>query len=136
MVTVPAMLPLYQRAAMSPLSLTCITALAAGTMNMLPWGGPTTRAATALQVSATELFVPVIPAMLVGLVGVFLLRAGTSAVRERARLANGPAFLDCGRRRGARRRPGRTRRSVVSAPARPVGVQCTADRRDAGGALR
>ena len=62
------MLPLYQRAAMSPLSLTCITALAAGTMNMLPWGGPTTRAATALQVSAGELFVPVIPAMLVGLV--------------------------------------------------------------------
>ena len=48
MVTGPAMLPLYQRAAMSPLSLTCITALAAGTMNMLPWGGPTTRAATAL----------------------------------------------------------------------------------------
>ena len=70
--------------AMSPLSLTCITALAAGTMNMLPWGGPTTRAATALQVSAGELFVPVIPAMLVGMVGVFLfaLRIGR---RERAR---------------------------------------------------
>ena len=93
MVTVPAMLPLYQRAAMSPLSLTCITALAAGTMNMLPWGGPTTRAATALQVSAAELFVPVIPAMLVGLVGVFVfaLRIGR---RERARLKSVPAFLD------------------------------------------
>ena len=50
MVTVPAMLPLYKRAGMSPLALTCITALAAGTMNMLPWGGPTTRAAAALQV--------------------------------------------------------------------------------------
>ena len=93
MVTVPAMLPLYQRAAMSPLSLTCITALAAGTMNMLPWGGPTTRAATALQVSAAELFVPVIPAMLVGLAGVFVfaLRIGQ---RERARLKSVPAFLD------------------------------------------
>lgn len=93
MVTIPAMLPLYQRAAMSPLSLTCITALAAGTMNMLPWGGPTTRAATALQVSATELFVPVIPAMLVGLVGVFFL-AWHIGRRERARLADMPAFVD------------------------------------------
>ena len=93
MVTVPAMLPLYQRAAMSPLSLTCITALAAGTMNMLPWGGPTTRAATALQVSAGELFVPVIPAMLVGLAGVFVfaLRIGR---HERARLKGVPAFID------------------------------------------
>ena len=84
MVTVPAMLPLYQRAAMSPLSLTCITALAAGTMNMLPWGGPTTRAATALQVSAGELFVPVIPAMLVGMVGVFVVRAPRRPARARA----------------------------------------------------
>ena len=93
MVTVPAMLPLYQRAAMSPLSLTCITALAAGTMNMLPWGGPTTRAATALQVNAADLFVPIIPAMLVGLAGVFLfaLRIGR---RERARLSGVPAFVD------------------------------------------
>jgi CitMHS family citrate-Mg2+:H+ or citrate-Ca2+:H+ symporter len=93
MVTIPAMLPLYQRTAMSPLSLTCITALAAGTMNMLPWGGPTTRAVTALQVSAGELFLPVIPAMLVGMVGVFVfaLRIGRL---ERARLKSVPAFDD------------------------------------------
>ena len=93
MVTVPAMLPLYARARMSPLVLTCITALAAGTMNMLPWGGPTTRAATALQVSATQLFVPVIPAMLAGMVGVFVfaMRIGQ---HERRRLARGPLLLD------------------------------------------
>ncbi len=93
MVTVPAMLPLYNRARMSALSLTCITALAAGTMNMLPWGGPTTRAATALQVSAGQLFVPVIPAMLAGMVGVFVcaLRIGQD---ERRRLARGPIRLD------------------------------------------
>jgi CitMHS family citrate-Mg2+:H+ or citrate-Ca2+:H+ symporter len=93
MVTVPAMLPLYVRARMSALSLTCITALAAGTMNMLPWGGPTTRVATALQVSATQLFVPVIPAMLVGLAGVcvFAMRIGQ---HERRRIASGPVPLD------------------------------------------
>jgi citrate-Mg2+:H+ or citrate-Ca2+:H+ symporter, CitMHS family len=93
MVTVPAMLPLYDRARMSTLSLTCITALAAGTMNMLPWGGPTTRAATALQVSAADLFVPVIPAMLIGMAGVFVfaIRIGR---QERRRIARGPVRFD------------------------------------------
>ena len=89
MVTVPAMLPLYRRAGMNPLVLASITALAAGTMNMLPWGGPTTRAATALQLSATQLFVPVIPAMLAGMAGVFLLAARLGR-QERRRLAELP----------------------------------------------
>jgi citrate-Mg2+:H+ or citrate-Ca2+:H+ symporter, CitMHS family len=93
MVTVPAMLPLYNRARMSALSLTCITALAAGTMNMLPWGGPTTRAATALQVSATQLFVPVIPAMVAGMVAVFVFAMRIGRL-ERRRLARGPVRLD------------------------------------------
>jgi len=85
MVTVPAMLPLYQRAGMSPLSLTCTTALAAGTMNMLPWGGPTNRAAVALQVGLTELFIPLLLPMLAGLAAVFALSAHIG-MWERARL--------------------------------------------------
>jgi len=93
MVTVPAMLPLYNRARMSALSLTCITALAAGTMNMLPWGGPTTRAATALQVGATQLFVPVIPAMVAGMVGVFMFAIRIGRL-ERQRIARAPVLLD------------------------------------------
>jgi len=94
MVTVPAMLPLYQRVGMSPLTLTCITALAAGTMNMLPWGGPTTRAATVLQTSATQLFIPMIPAMLVGMAGVFIFAARLGR-NERDRLrGSAPAFVD------------------------------------------
>lgn len=72
MVTVPAMLPLYQRAGMSPLALTSTTALAAGTMNMLPWAGPTTRAAAALHVSTTQLFVPNLIAMCAGIAAVFV----------------------------------------------------------------
>jgi CitMHS family citrate-Mg2+:H+ or citrate-Ca2+:H+ symporter len=87
MVTIPAMLPLYERAGMSPLALTCTTALAAGTMNMLPWGGPTTRAAAALQVSMTDLFVPLIPPMLVGLAAVFVFAASIGR-QERRRLAS------------------------------------------------
>ena len=89
MVTVPALLPLYQRLGMSPLTLTCITALAAGTMNMLPWGGPTNRAAAALQVSAGDLFVPVIVPFIAGMIAVFGMAAHLGR-RERARLAASP----------------------------------------------
>ncbi len=86
MVTVPAMMPLYVRVGMTPVTLTCITALAAGTMNMLPWAGPTTRAATALQVNVSDIFVPVIPAMIAGL-GVVFLFAVRLGQRERRRIA-------------------------------------------------
>src|SRR5262245_46561477 len=63
LVTIPPLLPLYKAAGMQPLTLACITALAAGTMNMLPWGGPTARAAAALGVPVGPLFLPVVPAM-------------------------------------------------------------------------
>jgi citrate-Mg2+:H+ or citrate-Ca2+:H+ symporter, CitMHS family len=86
MVTIPAMLPVYQRVRMDPLVLTCTTALAAGTMNMLPWGGPTTRAAASLQISTSALFLPVTPAMTVGMVVVFLFAVHIGR-KERARLA-------------------------------------------------
>jgi CitMHS family citrate-Mg2+:H+ or citrate-Ca2+:H+ symporter len=71
MVTVPAMLPIYARLGMRPLVLTSTTALAAGTMNILPWGGPTSRAAAALQVGASELFAPLIVPTIAGMVAVF-----------------------------------------------------------------
>jgi CitMHS family citrate-Mg2+:H+ or citrate-Ca2+:H+ symporter len=90
MVTVPAMMPLYARVGMAPLTLTCITALAAGTMNMLPWAGPTTRAATALQVSTSDIFVPVIPAMIVGLGAVFLFAARLGRQERRRIAGNAP----------------------------------------------
>jgi citrate-Mg2+:H+ or citrate-Ca2+:H+ symporter, CitMHS family len=85
MVTIPAMLPLYRRVGMDPVVLTTTTALAAGTMNMLPWAGPTIRAAAALQVSASEVFLPAVPAMAAGL-GAVLLAAAVLGLRERWRL--------------------------------------------------
>jgi CitMHS family citrate-Mg2+:H+ or citrate-Ca2+:H+ symporter len=86
MVTVPAMLPIYRRLRLDPVALTAATALAAGTMNMLPWGGPTTRAAAVLQVGPGELFRPLLPAHLVGLVAVLGFSAALG-YRERRRLA-------------------------------------------------
>lgn len=70
LITIPALLPLYEKLGMSRLVLAGVVALSAGTMNIVPWGGPTARAASALGVETTELFNPVIPAMLVGLVWV------------------------------------------------------------------
>lgn len=70
LVVIPAMLPVYDQLGMSRLTLASTTALAAGTMNILPWGGPTIRAASALEVSVTELFNPVFIPFLAGLLTV------------------------------------------------------------------
>ena len=40
LITVSAFLPIYRRIGMRPLVLTGVVALAAGVMNMIPWGGP------------------------------------------------------------------------------------------------
>ena len=67
LVTVPAMLPLYERLSMDRRVLAAAVALGAGVMNMLPWGGPTLRAAAAIDVPVAQLFRPLVPAQLVGL---------------------------------------------------------------------
>ncbi|MFD6279774.1 CitMHS family transporter [Streptomyces sp. NPDC060209] len=85
MITVSAMYPLYKRLKMSLVVMTCVAATANGVMNTLPWGGPTARAATALKVDAADIFVPMIPALAVGLLAVILL-AWVLGRRERKRL--------------------------------------------------
>ncbi|MDI3418951.1 CitMHS family transporter [Streptomyces luteolus] len=85
MITVSAMYPLYKRLKMSLVVLTGVAATANGVMNTLPWGGPTARAATALKLDATDIFVPMIPALAVGLLAVFVL-AYVLGRRERKRL--------------------------------------------------
>ncbi|MEU5683055.1 CitMHS family transporter [Streptomyces venezuelae] len=85
MITVSAMYPLYKRLKMSLVVMTGVAATANGVMNTLPWGGPTARAATALKVDASDIFVPMIPALGMGLVAVFVL-AYALGLRERKRL--------------------------------------------------
>ncbi|MEU8478571.1 CitMHS family transporter [Streptomyces hygroscopicus] len=85
MITVSAMVPLYRRLKMSLVVMTGVAATANGVMNTLPWGGPTARAATALKVDATDIFVPMIPALAVGLLFVVALAYGLG-LRERKRL--------------------------------------------------
>ncbi|MEV5352766.1 citrate:proton symporter [Streptomyces sp. NPDC052693] len=85
MITVSAMYPLYKRLKMSLVVMTGVAAMANGVMNTLPWGGPTARAATALKLDAGDIFVPMIPALLTGLLFVFGL-SYVLGVRERRRL--------------------------------------------------
>jgi CitMHS family citrate-Mg2+:H+ or citrate-Ca2+:H+ symporter len=93
LVVVPAMLPLYEALGMDRRLLACAAAMAAGVMNVVPWGGPTLRAAAALRLPVSEIFNPMLPALAVGLLYVL----GASYVlgrREEKRLARagpGPA---------------------------------------------
>lgn len=92
MVSVPALLPLYRGVGMDAKSLACVVALAAGTMNMLPWAGPTTRAATALGVGTNAIFLPVVPAMAAGVACVFAfaVRIGRGEALRLAAVAETP----------------------------------------------
>lgn len=85
MITVSAMYPLYKRLGMSLVVMTGVAATANGVMNTLPWGGPTARAATALKLDASDIFVPMIPALGMGLLFVFAL-AYVLGRRERKRI--------------------------------------------------
>lgn len=81
-----AMIPLYRRMGLNPLILACLLMLACGVTNITPWGGPTARAAGALGLEAGDVFIPMIPAMLVG--AVFILGIALLLGRgERRRLA-------------------------------------------------
>jgi CitMHS family citrate-Mg2+:H+ or citrate-Ca2+:H+ symporter len=70
LVTIPVMLPLYDRLGMDRRVLACAASLAAG-VNFLPWTGPTIRAAASLHIPAAAIFNPLIPVQAVGLAFVF-----------------------------------------------------------------
>ena len=95
LLVIPAMLPIYRKMGMNPLVLTCITAMAAGTMNLTPWGGPTLRAATVLQMDVMELYRPIIIPQLFGLAlgGFFAYYLG---LKERKRLGGNVEVEDGG----------------------------------------
>jgi len=92
MITVTAMLPLFKRMRLDPLALTCVVILAASVTNLLPWGGPLARAAASLQVDTADLFLPLIPTLIISFLGVLLL-AWFIGTRERQRLGRLPQSL-------------------------------------------
>jgi CitMHS family citrate-Mg2+:H+ or citrate-Ca2+:H+ symporter len=87
LISVTALLPVHRRLGLNPLVLPGIVALAAGVMNLLPWGGPTARAMSVLRADVSQVFVPVLPAMGAGILWVFLV-AWWLGRGERQRLAS------------------------------------------------
>src|SRR6478609_11308723 len=85
LVTIPAMLPLYERLNMDRRVLAAAVSMAAG-INFLPWTGPMIRASAALGIPAAKLFWPLIPVQAVGLLYVFVV-ADWLGRREEKRLA-------------------------------------------------
>lgn len=71
LITIPAMLPVYKRLHMrrETLLLICVTAM--GVMNLMPWGGPTMRAASVLEIEANDLWFQLMPMQVVGLILAF-----------------------------------------------------------------
>ena len=70
LITIPAMIQLYDRLGMDKRILACCCSLSAG-VNFLPWTGPTIRASAALHLPVSDIFLPLLPVQIVGLVFVF-----------------------------------------------------------------
>jgi citrate-Mg2+:H+ or citrate-Ca2+:H+ symporter, CitMHS family len=69
-VTIPIMLPLYQRLGMDNRVLACACSMAAG-VTFLPWTGPMLRASASLKLPVASIFNPLIPVQAIGLLFVF-----------------------------------------------------------------
>jgi CitMHS family citrate-Mg2+:H+ or citrate-Ca2+:H+ symporter len=70
LVTIPALLPLYEELGIDCRILACVASMAAG-VNFLPWTGPMLRSSAALHIPVSTIFVPMIAVQAVGLVFVF-----------------------------------------------------------------
>ena len=88
-ITVSAMLPIYLKLGMSPVVLTTVACLSNGVLNIVPWGGPTVRAATVLKVSPNDLFLPMVPGMIAAMVAVLLLAYMLGRSEKKRLLASG-----------------------------------------------
>lgn len=86
LVTVTAFLPVYERLGIDRRVLACSVSVAAGVANMLPWGGPTLRAASALNIPVMDLYWPLVPIQLIGLACALFI-AYALGRREKLRLA-------------------------------------------------
>ena len=88
LITIPSLYPIYKKMNIDPKILLCITGACMGVMNLLPWGGPTARAATVLQMDANELWHILIPIQVAGflinialgvLLGMYAMKQGAGA---------------------------------------------------------
>jgi CitMHS family citrate-Mg2+:H+ or citrate-Ca2+:H+ symporter len=86
MITAAAMAPVYRSLKLDMRKMACVIIMAAAVTNLLPWGGPTARAASALKLDPAVVFIPLIPAMAACAAWV-LFTAYLFGRQEKARLA-------------------------------------------------
>ena len=67
-IVIPTMLPVYQRMHMRPTTLLRIVVLAMGVLNLMPWAGPTMRAASVLGAEPGSLWQTLLPIQIFGVV--------------------------------------------------------------------
>lgn len=92
LIVIGAFLPIYRRVGMNQSVLLTLLALCVSVMNLTPWGGPLARAASALKLDPAEVFLPLVPVMLIACAGILAL-AWLFGTRERRRLGFTPAQL-------------------------------------------
>ncbi|MFF3099368.1 CitMHS family transporter [Viridibacillus arvi] len=93
LITIPALLPLYKRLKMNPYLLLLLIAGSASIMNMLPWAGPLGRVASVLEMDVTELWRPLIPIQILGMV-LMLVLAVFLGMREKRRIVKAHGSLE------------------------------------------
>lgn len=85
MIVLSAFLPIYKRLGLSLPLVAVLLLQCTGIGNLLPWGGPTARAAASMKVEMSEVFTPLIAPLLACVVWAFVL-AWLFGKRERSRL--------------------------------------------------
>ena len=85
LVTCSAMMAVHRKLGIRPIILPSLALLENSVMNIIPWGGPTGRVLASLGVESSQVFVPMIPGMVLGTLFVCFMgyRWG---VQERTRL--------------------------------------------------
>lgn len=85
LLVVPPMLPIFKRLHMRNTSIAMALGLGAGIMNAIPWGGPTMRAASVLEMDVMKLWIPFIPTQIFGMLVAVVICIGIGR-KERKRL--------------------------------------------------
>jgi len=83
-IVVPAMMPVFDRMHMRRTSLLRIAVLAMGVLNLMPWAGPTMRAASVLGIEAGSLWQTILPIQVFGII-LALAHAVLTGFQEKAR---------------------------------------------------
>ena len=83
-IVIPAMLPVFKKMHMRTTTLLRIAVLSMGVLNLMPWAGPTMRAASVLGMEAGSLWQTILPVQIFGIV-LALAHAAFSGWQEKMR---------------------------------------------------